>query len=812
MNSRLLRTITAGAATFALLATGSISTAFADTAVPDDGHGARTCLETQSTPDAATPARLNVVANCSFETSDFVSNVRKWDWFGAGGSSHPAIETLPDGTKNTYALIDTGAIDNHIWQAVPTVPGRTYTVSADVKVGAADGHTPSAVFLVAKGQKPDGSQNQGATTQLTTNDLVEDGSWTQETFRFTAVNWKTFVGVVKWAAADADEHVANTTIAMDNLTVFEDEAYELVWNDEFVGDSLDQDEWGYELGNVRGNEQQHYSSSSDNVDVADGNLVLTATDRPEVDRYRNTTRWGANARTVKYNSGSVRTEGREEFLYGRVEARIAMPEGKGAFPAFWMLGSDFHLDGRINMDQGYSWPSTGELDIMEIIGSPTEQRAAEGEVGKAGNSNSVAYGTPHFYFDNDNPDNDGSYAPKALGGSLTTAENLSEDYHVFGIDWNPEYIAWYVDDVIYNVMYFPTETTTAAGNEAFVASELARFQAAADSLNRPQYLQLNLATGGNWAGDAGDHLAEDGTSLKVDWVRYYRSATQQVAADAYYADQPVIAGAADRVMRAGEAADLLSGISTDDGYSVEYSVNDEQMFVNGGVEGGRNEVALVVKDSADTSALQALQPGVYSLHYSALADGAVYRGGVSPEARVTRKTVLLTVLPESGLASDGGDTLASVALPDGWSWVDSSQMLGGEEEYSAIFTQSADTVTDADERRVLTIRIPATQIDLGATETVDFTVSVTDRCEDGKASLMVRAINDSDARVTFAFETEYGDKSRKNVPAGKDASHGFKTRLAELPAGVATVTATAVVGGEVVTAKKEVSFDAVACG
>ena len=687
-------------------------------------HGVRTCLEGQNDPELDSPLMLNVVSNCSFESDDFTSSERDWRWFGEDDSAHPETETLPDGSENTFALIDTGEIDNHIWQAVPTVPGRTYVVSADIKVGATEGYTPSAVFLTAKGMHPDGSQNQGATTQLTTGELVDAVDWERKTFTFTAVNWNTFVGTVKWAAQDAEGHVENTTIAMDNLSVHEEQSYELVWNDEFDGDSLDQGSWGYELGNVRGNEQQHYSSSTDNVDVRDGNLVLGVTDRPQEDQYRNTARHGDNARTVKYNSGSVRTEGREEFLYGRVEARMALPEGKGAFPAFWMLGADFHMDGRVNMEQGYSWPGTGELDIMEIIGAPTEERAAQGEVGKDGNSNAVVYGTPHFFHTQGDADGDGSYAPTALGGSLEAPEAVSEDYHVYGIDWNPDYIAWYVDGVVYNVMYFPTEATQAANNRAFIEEEVARFQSAADSLNRPQYLQLNLATGGNWAGDAGDHLAEDGAELKVDWVRYYRSAAQQEAADAYYEGQPALDGVTHRTMHAGEAADLLEGVSTSDGHHVEYSINDEHTFVNGGVEGGRNEVTLRVKDSEDTEALQSLAPGVYSLHYTALEDGADYTGGQSPEARAVRQTVLLTVLPEEGLHGTTGGTLADVELPEGWSWVDGSQVLGAEPEvrtmaaaadgpsYSAVFTQATDTVTDPEKRRQVTIEIPAELIAL----------------------------------------------------------------------------------------------------
>ena len=776
-------------------------------------HGVRSCLDDQSDPAADAPVTLNMVTNCSFETNDFVSSARDWEFFGASKTSHLATETLSDGTENTYALIDTGAIDNHIWQSVPTQPGKTYVVSADVKVDADGAHTPSSVFLTAKGQKPDGTQNQAATTQLTTAELTDATTWTRKTFTFTAVNWNTLVGVIKWAAQDAEKNVTNTTIAMDNLTVYEQESYDLVWSDEFDGSALDQNSWGYELGNVRGNEQEHYSSDAENVNVSDGALHLTATDRPAADQYKNTARWGTNARTVKYNSGSVRTEGREEFLYGRVEARIKAPQGKGAFPAFWMLGADFPLDGRVNTEQGYGWPSTGETDIMEMIGAPTEQRAAEGETAKSGTSNSVAYGTPHFYYTGGDADGDGSYAPTALGGNLTTADKLADGYHVYGIDWTPDYLAWYVDGVVYNIMYFPTDATTAAGNQAFVSSEVARFQAAADSLNRPQYLQLNLATGGNWAGDASDHLGEDGTNMTVDWVRYYRSAAQTEAADAYYADQPTIDGAGNRVMVAGQAADLVDGVTTDDGYHVDYSIDNEPMFVNGGVEGGRNEVTLVVDDATDTDALTALAPGVYSLHYSALKDGATYSGAVTPDARVARKTVLLTVLPADGLHGAEGDALSTVALPDGWTWVDGDQVIGGADAYDVVFTQAADTVTAPADRRALTVSLPASAItpaQTGATLAIDATASTV--CKGGKAYVEVRADNGNDAVVDYTFDTAYGTKAVENVKSGKSAYHAFSSRLVDIPAGAVTVSASADIDGTTVTAQKELSVDARTCG
>ena len=142
--------------------------------------------------------------------------------------------------------------------------------------------------------------------------------------------------------------------------------------------------------------------------------------------------------------------------------RAKLPKGKGAFPAFWTLGEDFSLDGLIDGSQAYGWPSCGEIDIMEMIGGPTNERLEQGEkpAVKDGDqqSNKTAYGTPHFYWSKtSDPDKDGSYGlnyDKASGGHASFREDLSDDYHIFGINWTETKIEWYIDGEIYNVINF----------------------------------------------------------------------------------------------------------------------------------------------------------------------------------------------------------------------------------------------------------------------------------------------------------------------------------------------------------------------
>ena len=172
-----------------------------------------------------------------------------------------------------------------------------------------------------------------------------------------------------------------------------DGPYEVVWSEKPDGMTLHNDLWEYELGNIRDNEQQHYSSGTENVRVQDRQLVIAVTDRPAADQYRNTARHGTNARLVKFNSVSIRTHSKKDFLYGKLEIRARLPKGKGAFPAIWMLGHDFHLDDRLSPAQGPGWPGCGGLDVVELIG------------------------TPRFAYRLGDGDGEGSYRPYTLGGA-----------------------------------------------------------------------------------------------------------------------------------------------------------------------------------------------------------------------------------------------------------------------------------------------------------------------------------------------------------------------------------------------------------
>jgi beta-glucanase (GH16 family) len=125
--------------------------------------------------------------------------------------------------------------------------------------------------------------------------------------------------------------------------------WNLVWSDEFSGNTLDRSKWEFEV-NARGggnNELQYYITN--NARVQDGILTIEA--RKE--------RYTGSQGTREYTSSRIRTRHQGDWLYGRFDIRARLPQGKGIWPAIWMLPTDNRYGG---------WPHSGEIDIMELVG------------------------------------------------------------------------------------------------------------------------------------------------------------------------------------------------------------------------------------------------------------------------------------------------------------------------------------------------------------------------------------------------------------------------------------------------------------
>ena len=351
----------------------------------------------------------------------------------------------------------------------------------------------------------------------------------------------------------------------------ENKKYTEVWRDDF--DTLDTSTWSYQLGHKRGIEPQDYVSNKDNVFVEDGKLYLRATEK---DEYR--VHYNADGSDIvkKYDSGSIATFGKKEFLYGKIEMRAKLPKGAGAFPAFWTLGNDFTLDGLVDSKQGVGWPMCGEIDIMELIGANPDV---------SGTSDSTVHGTIHNGL-TENGD-------KAQTNTYSLKEGtFNDDYHTFGIVWNPDTIEWYVDGNVYSTIYI---------------TDLDYFQ-------KPHYLLFNLAAGGAWPGFPNEDT-EFPMDFVIDYVSYSQTAAQKEAADKYYATAPTFSGVKDiTISDESQLSSLMDHVKATDAngkaLDVSCSINDGQKLMWNG--------------RTRTSEIDFSKQGTYEIVYSTIGENNVY--------------------------------------------------------------------------------------------------------------------------------------------------------------------------------------------
>ena len=237
---------------------------------------------------------------------------------------------------------------------------------------------------------------------------------------------------------------------------------ELVWSDEFNqsdGSALDAGKWNYELGgNGWGNnELEYYTASTNNARIEDGKLVIEA--RPEKVGGKN------------YTSARLLTKGKCSWTYGRIEARIKIPRGQGIWPAFWMMGTNI---------SSVSWPTCGEIDIMENIGK--EPGLIHGTVHGLGYSGGSGIGGP---------------------GALPGGATFADDFHVYAVECEPDRLCWLVDGQPYFTI---TPARLPAGTKWV--------------FNEPKFMLLNLAVGGAWPGNP-DGQTIFPQRMVVDYVRVY---------------------------------------------------------------------------------------------------------------------------------------------------------------------------------------------------------------------------------------------------------------------------------------------------
>jgi beta-glucanase (GH16 family) len=246
------------------------------------------------------------------------------------------------------------------------------------------------------------------------------------------------------------------------------QSYQLVWSDEFSGpdgSAPDATKWAIQTGgNGWGNnELEYYTTRTQNVHVAGGNLVITAIREDYT---------GSDGVARHYTSARMQTKGLFSQQYGRFEARIQIPKGQGMWPAFWMLGNNIDTAG---------WPACGEIDIMENIGKEP----------------SIVHGTLHAP----------GYLPEGYTASYTlpNGQNFGDGFHVFAVEWESQQMGIYVDGTQYATY---TKTGSPAPNNWPFDGQ-------------PFFMLLNLAVGGGWPGDP-DSMTQLPQQMLVDYVRVYQ--------------------------------------------------------------------------------------------------------------------------------------------------------------------------------------------------------------------------------------------------------------------------------------------------
>lgn len=238
----------------------------------------------------------------------------------------------------------------------------------------------------------------------------------------------------------------------------------LVWNDEFNYEgSPDTTLWTYDQGNGcpslcgwGNNELQFYTSSTKNVRVQDGKLIIEAHREDKAEsKY-------TSARIKSFNGGS--------WKYGYMEISARLPQGRGTWPAIWMLPDNLIYGG---------WPRSGEIDIMEHVGY----------------DHGVVHGTVHT--------NAYNHLKNTQVGKQRTVENVHGAFHTYAINWTETKIEFYIDGTKYH-----------------------EFKKNGDSpdewpFDHPFHLILNIAVGGGWGGQEGVDESIWPQRMEVDYVRVY---------------------------------------------------------------------------------------------------------------------------------------------------------------------------------------------------------------------------------------------------------------------------------------------------
>ena len=242
------------------------------------------------------------------------------------------------------------------------------------------------------------------------------------------------------------------------------EGWALVWNDEFDGPALNLEKWSFEIGGHGwgNNELQYYSDDDSTAFIQDGKLVIRADLVPQGT--------GSSDNLRYFSSARLRTSGKGDWRYGRIEVKAKLALGQGIWPAIWMLPTDWMYGG---------WPESGEIDIMEHVGYDPGR----------------VHGSIHT----------GSYNHKinTQRGGSKLLDKISSKFYVYAIEWYEDRIDFLIDDA----KYFSFQND---GKNDFNTWPF----------NQRFHLLINIAVGGDWPGSPNE-TTKFPTEMEVEYVRVY---------------------------------------------------------------------------------------------------------------------------------------------------------------------------------------------------------------------------------------------------------------------------------------------------
>ncbi|MDB5257891.1 MAG: glycoside hydrolase family 18 [Chitinophagaceae bacterium] len=541
-----------------------------------------------------TPASITITANAS----DVDGTVSKVDFYNGttllgSDATSPYSFSWTNVAVGTYS-ITVKATDNSA--AVTTSAAVSVTISAATNVPPTVSITspanntsfsaPATVGITATASDADGVLSKvdfyNGTTLL--------GSDNTAPYSFTWANVAAGTYSITAKATDNENAVTTSSVVSIIVNTVVSDCPKLTWSDEFNGTSLDQSKWNYQTGDGcpgncgwGNNELEYYTNSTNNVSVSGGNLALTARNQPN---YNGTGR--------NYTSGKLVTAGKFSQKYGRYEARIKAPSAAGIWPAFWMLADNTN------------WPSTGEIDILECA-----------------NANpSTWFGTLHY------ASTSGDHQSK--GSTWNTSTPLSNDFHVYAVEWNTTQISWFIDGVLRGTA---TKAAVVAGGGAWPFD------------NQKFFIILNVAVGGNFSGQTPNN-AQYPVSMLVDYVRVYSGDPCTVTQSPFNGTAAVIPGTIE-----AENYDLGGeGVS----YHDLTSTNDGGAFRTDGVD---------LEASTDTGA-------GYNLGYTAAGEWTEYTVNVTAAGTydISARVAATAAGKSLHVEMDGANISGSIAVPNTGGW------------------------------------------------------------------------------------------------------------------------------------------------